>query len=99
MVNTIHIHSEFDACDWIYPSHRENESRVSQLESVLSERASTISMLQEHLTTVDKTLKQQEAKTRDLENLLIDKEKIYQKLVEEGRKQTEEWIKVILVTF
>jgi hypothetical protein len=56
-------------------------------------------MLQEHLTTVDKTLKQQEAKTRDLENLLIDKEKIYQKLVEEGRKQTEEWIKVILVTF
>lgn len=69
-------------------SHRENATQVSQLESVLSERASTINMLQERLTATDKTLKQQE-------NLLIDKDKIYQKLVEKDKKQREEWEKVM----
>jgi hypothetical protein len=45
-------------------------------------------MLQERLTATDKTLKQQE-------NLLIDKDKIYQKLVEKDKKQREEWEKVM----
>lgn len=69
-------------------SYRESETRISQLENVLSERASTINMLQERLTTIDKTLKQQE-------NLLVDKDKMYQKLVERDKKQREEWQKVI----
>ncbi|GFG31367.1 hypothetical protein Cfor_06093, partial [Coptotermes formosanus] len=72
---------------------RENESRVSQLEGVLSERAATINMLQERLTAMERTLKQQDAKKGDLENLILEKDRMYQKLVEEGKQLREEWEK------
>jgi chromosome segregation ATPase len=74
---------------------RENESRVSQLEGVLSERAATINMLQERLTAMERTLKQQDAKKGDLENLILEKDRMYQKLVEEGKQLREEWEKVM----
>jgi chromosome segregation ATPase len=76
-------------------SCRENESQVSQLESVLSERAATINMLQERLTTMERTLKQQDAKKGDLENLILEKDRMHQKLVEEGKQLREEWEKVM----
>jgi hypothetical protein len=45
-------------------------------------------MLQERLTAMDKTLKQQE-------NLLVDKDKVYQKLVEKSKNQRAEWQQVV----
>jgi len=76
-------------------SCRENESRVSQLESVLSERAGTINMLQEQLTAMERTVKQQDDKIGDLENLILEKDRLYQMLVKEGKQQGEEWEKVM----
>jgi uncharacterized coiled-coil protein SlyX len=76
-------------------SCRENESRVSQLESLLSERAATINMLQEQLTAMERTVKQQDDKIGDLENLILKKDRMYQMLVEEGKQQGEEWVKVM----
>jgi uncharacterized coiled-coil protein SlyX len=76
-------------------SCRENESRVSQLESVLSERAGTINMLQEQLTAMERTVKQQDDKIGDLENLILEKDRMYQMLVKEGKQQGEEWEKVM----
>jgi DNA repair exonuclease SbcCD ATPase subunit len=72
---------------------RENESRVSQLENVLSERAATINMLQERLTAMERTVKQQDAKIGDLENLSLEKDRLYQMLVEEGKQLRGEWEK------
>jgi hypothetical protein len=76
-------------------SYRENESRVSQLESVLSERAATINMLQERLTIMERTVKQQDEKRGDLENLMLEKDRMYQMLVEKGKQLREEWEKVM----
>jgi uncharacterized protein (DUF3084 family) len=78
----------------MYYSCRENESQVSQLESVLSERAVTINMLQERLTTMERTVKQQDAKIGDLENMILEKDRMYQMAVEEGKQLREEWEKV-----
>jgi uncharacterized protein (DUF3084 family) len=80
-------------------SCRENESRVSQLESVLSERAATINVLQERLTTMERTVKQQDAKVADLENMILEKDRMYQMLVEEGKQLREEWEKVMTSYF
>jgi uncharacterized coiled-coil protein SlyX len=80
-------------------SCRENESRVSQLESVLSERAATINMLQERLTAMERTVKQQDAKIGDLEDLILEKDRMYQMLVEEGKQLREEWEKVMTCHF
>ncbi|KAJ4444565.1 hypothetical protein ANN_06360 [Periplaneta americana] len=72
---------------------RDSESRVNQLESVLSERASTINMLQDRLTTMDKTLREQQEKKENLQNIIDDKDKMYEQLVEEGNKQKQEFQK------
>lgn len=80
-------------------SCRENESRVSQLESVLSERAATINILQERLTMMDRALKRQDTKEGDLENLILEKDRMYQKLVDEGKQLREEWEKVMSCHF
>jgi hypothetical protein len=45
-------------------------------------------MLQERLTTMNEILKQQE-------NLLTDKDKMYQELVEKSKKQREDLQKVV----
>lgn len=80
-------------------SFRENESRVSQLESVLSERAATINMLQERLTAMERTVKQQDTKIGELENLILEKDRMYHMLVEEGKQLREEWEKVMTCRF
>jgi len=80
-------------------SCRENESRVSQLESVLLERATTINMLRERLTAMERSVKQQDAKIGDLENLSLEKDRMYQMLVEEGKQLQEEWEKVMTCHF
>jgi uncharacterized coiled-coil protein SlyX len=78
---------------------RENESRVGQLESVLSERAATINTLQERLTAMERTVKQQDAKIADLENMILEKDRMYQTVVEEGKELREEWEKVMAFHF
>jgi trans-2-enoyl-CoA reductase len=83
----------------VHYSCRENESRVSQLESVLSERAATINILQERLTMMDRALKRQDTKEGDLENLILEKDRMYQKLVDEGKQLREEWEKVMSCHF
>jgi len=79
----------------MYYSCRENESRVSHLESVLSERAATINTLQERLTAMERNVKQQDVKIGDLENLILEKDRMYQMLVEEGKQLKEEGEKVM----
>jgi len=52
-------------------------------------------MLQEQLTAMERTVKQQDDKIGDLENLILEKDRLYQMLVKEGKQQGEEWEKVM----
>jgi hypothetical protein len=48
---------------------------------------------------MERTVKQQDAKIGDLENLILEKDRMYQMLVEEGKQLREEWEKVMTCHF
>ena len=56
-------------------------------------------MLQERLTATERTVKQQDAKRGGLENLILEKDRMYQMFVEEGKQLREEWGKVTTCHF
>jgi uncharacterized coiled-coil protein SlyX len=56
-------------------------------------------MLQERLTAMERTVKLQDAKIADLENMILEKDRMYQTVVEEGKELREEWEKVMTSHF